>query len=175
MSGVESCRAICTPAAALVAPGPRVTTQMPGRPVALPQASAMMAAPPSFRPAGIALSRWWKGASAAVALSPGTDDRWRTLRPGRCAEGATGGGGEGVDGVVCDAVGVVEGARLALPRVRAVVRGVGRLLGREAGVGAAGEAGPAAAAEAGAVEGVEHLVRLHVRERLLERDVSAGA
>ena len=35
--------------AALVAPGPRVTKQMPGRPVSLPQAAAMKAAPPSCR------------------------------------------------------------------------------------------------------------------------------
>ena len=37
------------PGEALVAPGPRVTKQMPGRPVALPTASAIMAAPPSWR------------------------------------------------------------------------------------------------------------------------------
>ena len=37
------------PGEALVAPGPRVTKQMPGRPVALPTASAIMAAPPSCR------------------------------------------------------------------------------------------------------------------------------
>ena len=30
--GVESWNAVCTPIAALVAPGPRVTKQMPGRP-----------------------------------------------------------------------------------------------------------------------------------------------
>ena len=36
MSGVESCLAMWMPAEALVAPGPRVTKQMPGRPVALP-------------------------------------------------------------------------------------------------------------------------------------------
>ena len=47
--GVESWRAIWMPAEALVAPGPRVTKQMPGRPVALPTASAMMAAPLSCR------------------------------------------------------------------------------------------------------------------------------
>ena len=49
MSGVESCLAMWMPADALVAPGPRVTKQMPGRPVALPTASAIMAAPPSWR------------------------------------------------------------------------------------------------------------------------------
>ena len=34
--GAQSCSAICTPCAALVAPGPRVTKQMPGRPVSRP-------------------------------------------------------------------------------------------------------------------------------------------
>ena len=49
--GVESWWAMCTPALALVAPGPRVTKQMPGRPVSLPWASAIIAAPPSCRQA----------------------------------------------------------------------------------------------------------------------------
>ena len=40
---------MCMPGDALVAPGPRVTKQMPGRPVALPTASAIIAAPPSWR------------------------------------------------------------------------------------------------------------------------------
>ena len=44
--GEESCWAIWMPADALVAPGPRVTKQMPGRPVSLPTASAIIAAPP---------------------------------------------------------------------------------------------------------------------------------
>ena len=48
--GVESCMATCTPALALVAPGPRVTKAMPGRPVSLPIASAIIATPPSCRP-----------------------------------------------------------------------------------------------------------------------------
>jgi len=39
--GVESCCAVWTPMAACIAPGPRVTKQMPGRPVSLPCASAM--------------------------------------------------------------------------------------------------------------------------------------
>ncbi|MNT77859.1 hypothetical protein D3C72_2170240 [compost metagenome] len=39
--GVESSRAVCTPMAALVAPGPRETKQMPGWPVSLPCASAI--------------------------------------------------------------------------------------------------------------------------------------
>ena len=47
--GVESWNAVCTPIAALQAPGPRVTMQTPGRPVSLPCASAMKAAPPSWR------------------------------------------------------------------------------------------------------------------------------
>ena len=34
--GVESCCAVWTPIAAFVAPGPRVTSAMPGRPVSLP-------------------------------------------------------------------------------------------------------------------------------------------
>ncbi len=34
--GVESWTAVCTPIEALVAPGPRVTKQTPGRPVSLP-------------------------------------------------------------------------------------------------------------------------------------------
>jgi len=41
--GVESWKAVCTPMEALVAPGPRVTKQTPGRPVILPTASAMKA------------------------------------------------------------------------------------------------------------------------------------
>jgi hypothetical protein len=47
--GVESWNAVCTPMLALVAPGPRVTKHTPGRPVSLPCASAMKAAPPSCR------------------------------------------------------------------------------------------------------------------------------
>ena len=48
-TGVESWWAMWMPGEALVAPGPRVTKQTPGRPVALPTASAIMAAPPSCR------------------------------------------------------------------------------------------------------------------------------
>ena len=47
--GAESCSAICTPCAALVAPGPRVTKQIPGRPVSRPSVSAIIAAPASCR------------------------------------------------------------------------------------------------------------------------------
>ena len=39
--GVEHWSAVCTPMEALVAPGPRVTKQIPGRPVSRPHASAM--------------------------------------------------------------------------------------------------------------------------------------
>ena len=47
--GVESWNATWTPMLALVAPGPRVTKPMPGRPVIVPSAQAMKAAPPSWR------------------------------------------------------------------------------------------------------------------------------
>ena len=47
--GALSCIAVWMPMAALVTPGPRVTRQMPGWPVSLPQAAAMKAAPPSWR------------------------------------------------------------------------------------------------------------------------------
>jgi len=50
----------------LVAPGPRVTKQMPGRPVALPWASAMIAAPLSCRHTVTAMSRSWNASSAAM-------------------------------------------------------------------------------------------------------------
>ncbi len=43
--GAESCSAMWTPWAALVAPGPRVTKQIPGRPVSRPSVSAIIAAP----------------------------------------------------------------------------------------------------------------------------------
>jgi hypothetical protein len=54
--GVESWKAVCTPMAACVAPGPRVTKQMPGLPVSLPSASAMFAAAPSCRALTTAMS-----------------------------------------------------------------------------------------------------------------------
>ena len=47
--GVESWCAVWTPTLAWHAPGPRVTRQTPGRPVSLPAASAMLAAPASWR------------------------------------------------------------------------------------------------------------------------------
>ena len=49
--GVEAWKAAWTPIAALVAPGPRVTIQTPGRPEIFPCASAIKAAPPSWRQA----------------------------------------------------------------------------------------------------------------------------
>ena len=72
--GVESCNAVCTPIAALLAPGPRVTKQMPGRPLSLPCASAMKAAPPSCRQAmkRMRCACWWNPSSTARKLSPGT-------------------------------------------------------------------------------------------------------
>ena len=49
ISGVESWNAVWIPPEACVAPGPRVTMQIPGRPVSFPYASAMFAAPTSCR------------------------------------------------------------------------------------------------------------------------------
>jgi hypothetical protein len=63
--GVESWNAVWTPFDACVAPGPRVTMHTPGRPVSLPYASAMFAAPPSWR---VAMSRSgvsWSASSSA--------------------------------------------------------------------------------------------------------------
>ncbi len=59
ISGVLSCIAVWTPVLACVAPGPRVTKQIPGRPVSLPSASAMLAAPASWRQ----VTTWIEGAS----------------------------------------------------------------------------------------------------------------
>ena len=53
------------PAEALVAPGPRVTKQMPGRPVTLPIASAAIAAALSCRQTVSAIAEPWKASSAA--------------------------------------------------------------------------------------------------------------
>jgi hypothetical protein len=50
----------------LVAPGPRVTKQMPGMPVALPAASAIMAAPPSCRQIVTAIGPSCMASSAAM-------------------------------------------------------------------------------------------------------------
>ena len=64
-SARNSWRAMWMPATALVAPGPRVTKQMPGRPVALPTASAIIAAALSCRQTVSAMSLSWKASSAA--------------------------------------------------------------------------------------------------------------
>ncbi len=64
-SGVESWRAMWMPGEALVAPGPRVTKQTPGRPVTLPTASAIMAAPPSCRQTVTESALSWKASSTA--------------------------------------------------------------------------------------------------------------
>ena len=71
--GVESCCATCSPAIALAAPGPRVTKQMPGSPVTLPQASAIIAAPPSWRQITVLMRlESCRPSRAARKLSPGT-------------------------------------------------------------------------------------------------------
>ena len=57
--------ATCTPAEALVEPGPRVTKQMPGRPVTLPIASAAIAAALSWRHTVSLMVLSWKASSAA--------------------------------------------------------------------------------------------------------------
>ena len=64
-SGDESWRAMWMPGEALVAPGPRVTKQTPGRPVTLPIASAIMQAPPSWRQTVTARSASWNASSTA--------------------------------------------------------------------------------------------------------------
>ena len=58
---------------ALAAPGPRVTKQMPGSPVILPQASAIMEAPPSWRQMMVLMRlESCRPSRAARKLSPGT-------------------------------------------------------------------------------------------------------
>ncbi len=71
--GVESCWATCSPLIAFAAPGPRVTKHTPGFPVILPQASAIIEAPPSWRQM-IVLMRFelCRPSRAARKLSPGT-------------------------------------------------------------------------------------------------------
>src|SRR5260370_1305167 len=73
--GVESWCAMWMPAEALVAPGPRVTKQTPGLPVALPTASAMMAAPPSWRHTVTARSRSWNASRTAIQAGAPTSAR----------------------------------------------------------------------------------------------------
>ena len=65
MRGVESCSAIWMPGEALVAPGARVTKTMPGLPVSLALASAIMAAPPSWRQTVTLMFTSWKASSTA--------------------------------------------------------------------------------------------------------------
>ena len=58
---------------ALAMPGPRVTKQMPGSPVILPQASAIMEAPPSWRQMMVLMRlESCRPSRAARKLSPGT-------------------------------------------------------------------------------------------------------
>ena len=66
---------------ALVAPGPRVTKQMPGRPVSLPSASAIIAAPPSWRQTVTAIGR--RGARRAPRDSSRPARRRRGRRRAR--------------------------------------------------------------------------------------------
>ncbi len=69
--GVESCIAVCTPTAAWVAPGPRVTMQIPGRPVSFPYASAAFAAPCSCRQVTSRIGESYRASSSGRKLSPG--------------------------------------------------------------------------------------------------------
>jgi hypothetical protein len=76
--GDESCWAIWMPDDALVAPGPRVTKQIPGRPVVLPIASAIIAAAPSWRQTVTVMLLSRSASSAARKLSPGTQNTCST-------------------------------------------------------------------------------------------------
>ena len=72
--GLLSCFAVCTPIAALVAPGPRDTNTAAGRPVNFPYASAAKVAPLSWR---VVIRRilsldFRKASNAARKLSPET-------------------------------------------------------------------------------------------------------
>ena len=78
ITGVESCCAIWIPADALVAPGPRVTKTIPGRPVNLPSASAIMAAPPSWRAKTTSMLDICNASRTGKKLSPGTQKRRST-------------------------------------------------------------------------------------------------
>ena len=72
-SAWSSWRATCKPLIALAAPGPRVTNKTPGSPVILPQASAIMEAPPSWRQMMVLMRlESCRPSSAARKLSPGT-------------------------------------------------------------------------------------------------------
>ena len=65
ISGTESCSAMWMPCEALVAPGPRVTMAMPGRPVSRAVASAIIAAPASCRQTVTAIVASWRASSTA--------------------------------------------------------------------------------------------------------------
>src|ERR1700676_5202979 len=86
--GVESCRAMWMPADALVAPGPRVTKQMPGRPVTLPMASAIIAAPPSCRQTVTVMPLSRSASSTGRKLSPGTQNTCLTPLMASCSTSA---------------------------------------------------------------------------------------
>ena len=71
--GVASWCATYTPLAAFVTPGARVTKATPGMPVSLPVASAIIAAPPSWRQTMVRIAvASNRASSAAMKLSPGT-------------------------------------------------------------------------------------------------------
>jgi hypothetical protein len=70
--GVESCQAVCSPTCALAAPGPRVTIATPGRWFNFPSASAMYAAPPSWRHTMVSMSELCRPSNTSRKLSPGT-------------------------------------------------------------------------------------------------------
>jgi len=78
ITGVESCWAIWIPAEALVAPGPLVTRTIPGRPVNFPSASAMIAAPPSWRAKTVSIEDVCNASKTGKKLSPGTQNRRST-------------------------------------------------------------------------------------------------
>src|SRR5438128_11828098 len=85
ISGVESCEAVWTPIEAFVAPGPRVTSAIPGRPVSLPYASAMFEAPLScLQTTRRMRSRAsYNPSSTARWLSPGTQKTWSVPWPSK--------------------------------------------------------------------------------------------
>ena len=84
ISGVESCSAMWIAGDALVAPGPRVTKQMPGRPVSRRSASAIIAAPPSCRQTVTSIG-WRRAARRARRDRIRRARRRRARRPARRA------------------------------------------------------------------------------------------
>ena len=86
-----------TPGAALVAPGPRVTKQTPGRPVALPTASAIIAAPPSWRQTVTVIGAVVQGVEhAQVALAGHAEDVFDAVDDQLVDQGLGGGAGLGL-------------------------------------------------------------------------------